>query len=242
MQAGAVRGPVTRQTPFDNPELPSQTSYTMQTTSTTQCSKRPDRRTHDSSGSRHPSPHQQTRHTHSGTPHPTKLTKKGAAERLCDAHEHSGGVHEQISYDFWKRATTSRYSNMQSILRARFDRLMPQKRRSKVLPVGQRATSAICQHCWKEFQLTVEGDAQHEINECRRPVRMTMKTKRHDEALKAIHVAVARAPTAAATCRRICHELWAFCAWRMLRVQRRGRYFHRLLGQVTVRSPDPTCS
>ena len=61
-----------------------------------------------------------------------------------------------------------------------------------MLPVGQRPKSAICEHCWKEFQLTVEGDAQHEINECKRPELMALRTQRHDEALKAIHVAVAR--------------------------------------------------
>ena len=112
-------------------------------------------------------------------------------ERLYDVHEQSGGVHEQISYGFWTRTTSARYKNIQPILRARFDRLMTQKRKSRVLPVGQRPASAICQHCWKEFQLTVEGDAQHEINECRRPELMTIRTKRHDDALKAIHMAVA---------------------------------------------------
>ena len=123
------------------------------------------------------------------TPSDTRRAKKGAAERLHDVHEQSGGVHEQISYGFW---TTSRHSHIQPILRARFDRPMTQKRRFRVLPVGQRPTSAICEHCWNKFQLTVEGDAQYEINECKRPELMALRTKRHDEALKAIHVAVAR--------------------------------------------------
>ena len=130
-------------------------------------------------------------HTLGNTPSNTKHAKKGAAERLYDVHEQSGGVHEQISYGFWTRTASTRYKNIQPILRARFDRLMTQKRKSRVLPVGQRPASAICQHCWKEFQLTVEGDAQHEINECRRPELMTIRTKRHDDALKAIHMAVA---------------------------------------------------
>ncbi len=98
-------------------------------------------------------------HTPGNTPSDTKRVKKGAAERLYDVHEHSGGVHEQISYGFWGNTTKSRHSNIQPILRARFDRLMTQKRRFRVLPAGQRPTSTICEHCWKEFQLTVEGDA-----------------------------------------------------------------------------------
>ena len=32
-----------------------------------------------------------------------------------------------------------------------------------MLPVGQRPTFAICEHCWKEFQLTVEGDAHMKL-------------------------------------------------------------------------------
>ena len=70
------------------------------------------------------------------TPSDTRRAKKGAAERLHDVHEQSGGVHEQISYGFWKQATSSRHSHIQPILRARFDRLMTQKRRFRVLPVG----------------------------------------------------------------------------------------------------------
>ncbi len=42
------------------------------------------------------------------------------------------------------------------------------------------------------------------------------------------------APTAAATCRRICHRLRAFCAKRMLLENRGGRHFHKLLGQITA--------
>ncbi len=69
---------------------------------------------------------------------------------------------------------------------------MTQKRRFRVLTVGQRPTSTICEHCWRVLQLTVEGDAQHLINECKRQYLMAIRSKRHDEALRAIHVAVAR--------------------------------------------------
>ena len=62
-------------------------------------------------------------HLLGNTPSNTKHTKKGAAERLFDVHEQSGGVHEQSSYGFWTRATTPRYKSIQPILRARFDRL-----------------------------------------------------------------------------------------------------------------------
>ena len=103
------------------------------------------------------------------TPLDTRNAKKGAAERLYDVLEESGGVHEQHSHGCWKRETALRHSNRRPILRARSDRLMTQKRRSQVLQVDRRPISAICQHLRSEFQLTVEGGAQHEINECRRP-------------------------------------------------------------------------